>query len=579
MTGHARSIVACLTLAAPLCAAAADESDLLINSLLDGVSEDADRAVKLVAAAAQLGANEKLAVKILARAADFAVRAAAKPAAYQAGIDALDQLDKKAPADKARWQRKRLDLCRGAYRAAPDATRCAAGVGLMKALDAAGDAAAKAGKWREAGLTFTEAQRIAAVTMRRRQYFHQKQRWAAHFQTAERKIAGIKSSAADGGDEARFRQRMLEVYLIDLDDPDQAGKQIAAETGQIWRTYVPMAARKIEQLPENACRELSDWYVKVLANRASPTAKLLMLRRAERYCRRAVKLHTAKDVGLMQLHRRLVVIEDALRKLQPMGEALARVRQVDLLRLVDLDLDATAGGWVAVKGAARSSNRAPGTLRFPVDANGSYRLSFSIAKTQGARDVIFTFPVDDREVTLRLHEYYASKYGTSSSSYSISSHSAVTWLRLGLSGTGRKPTQKAMEINPRYNVRNWVPYTVDVTVDSSGSTVRLGVSLNRRKWLSWSGTKASLPARSDPSVSPVSVAFTKPGVGISAAKLRLNGGTVRYSRGSPADEASAEVTAIESGRRLPDWADPLAGETPAAPSTAPAAATSTAPAR
>jgi hypothetical protein len=582
--------IVCVLVGALACAAGAagaDEADATIARILDGVSGDAERAAKLVAAAGQLTAEGELAVKILTRAVDYAARGVAKPGAYAAGIAALDQLAKKAPAQMDQWRLKRLDLSRRAYRAAPAETRQAVALDLMNVLDTDADADANAGKWSEAVAAFAEARRVAESVMMRRQYFRQKSRWAAHFMSAQRAIAaaGRSASGDNANAAARTSQRLLELLLIEMDDPEGAKKHIGSGTAEIWKTYVPMAALKVDDMVETASVELCDWYLKALAPKASAGGRELMLRRAEGYARRAVALHATKDVGRMEAMARLLAATDELAKCRPVGEMLARLRYVDLMQLVDLDLDAAAGAWVPVKGAIRSSDKPSGTLAFPVDADGSYRLSIAVARTKGAGDVLFTFPVADRQLTMTMRESsgWPDRPGGDRGSPGrrgpgggpgrgdsrggdrfpgrpdlgslLRGAGRSTWLRLSLSGLSRRSdsTSESRAVNPNYNARTWAPYAVDVAVDVTGQTAKLTVALNRQKWLAWSGDVKDLPSRPDSPAARFSVQFTKPGLGISSARLRPVSGAIQHVRPGADSGASARITAIESGEGLPDW--------------------------
>ena len=307
-----------------------------------------------------------------------------------------------------------------------------------------------------------------------------------------------------------------------------------------------------------------------------------MLRRARLYCRRFLDLHAAKDASRLAGQSRLEAIDGQLRQLGPVGSMLARLRYVDLMKLVDLGLDATEGCWVAAKGTFCSTSRSSGTLRFPVEVTGSYRLSLAVAKLQEATDVAFTFPVADREVEMTMHEYYApadesssSRYGLSRTRYRSSSAGRgenVTWIRLQFEGLSKgRGGSCSKVVHPRYESRKWVPYAVDVAVKVTGERVQMAAVLNRQKWLSWSGSKKSLSSPRGGGGGSIGIRFDKPGVAVSAARLRPTGGEVRFTRAGAdtawPDEAARGVLSASrfkvSASRMIRGRDPGSSKPPA----------------
>ncbi len=539
---HFARILAAWAAFCPLALTArADLADEMIAHVIGRATSDASRARKLVDAARTMGSGDAAAVRLLERALEYAIKSARDAEGFRAGCDALDELQRRRPDGKDRWAEKRIELCRLAYQSSPVEARAVAGVALMKALDAWGGQAVAQRKWAKAVTLLSEAHRVAVATGRRGLYFERKKDAAEHFLKAERTLAALHGGGARGPKDARTRERMLRTLVVDLDDPQRARQHLGPGIGEVWTTYVPLAAGDLKGLPETACRELCDWYFKSLAVKAAPVARERMLRRARLYCRRLLDLHAAKDAVRLGADGRLSEIDRQLRLLDPVGSMLARLRYVDLMKLVDLDFDATEGCWLAAKGTFCSSSKSDGTLRFPVEVTGSYRLSLAVAKLQMAQDVAFTFPVADREVEMTMHEYYASadespssRYGPSRTRYRSSSGRVgekVTWIRLQFEGLSKDRGGSCSKVvHPRYESRKWVPYAVDVAVKVTGERVQMAAMLNRQKWLSWSGSKKSLSSPRGGGGGSIGIRFDKPGVVVSAAKLRPTGGEVKFTR-------------------------------------------------
>ena len=399
-----------LPLCAVICllspAAVGDDADTAIARIIQDAATDADRAVELIEAAKGLDLPADVKVRMLEAGFDYALRSVAKPGGLQLGLDCLSLLEDKAPDRKSAWGQKRTDLYRTAFRVAPPEQKLPAAVGLLKALDAQGLAAIQAGDWAQARAAYTEGVPITAPIARRRVYFEDMQRWAAHFAGAERKAKDIAARLQTDPDNAALREQLIQTFVVSLDDPDRA-RPLLERAGQIWQTYVPMACRAPGELPEAACNELSKWYAQSLAAKTVAVGRQLMLGRAQVYARRAVELHTTKDLAFAEARSRLEKIDELLAQFQPAQRMLARLRYVDLMKLADLDVDATAGCWLPTKSGFNSSSRPDGTLRFPVAVEGAYRLTLAVAKTQGAPDLSFTFPVGDRLAEMTMREYYA----------------------------------------------------------------------------------------------------------------------------------------------------------------------------
>jgi len=129
----------CAALGAWVQGATREDIDAAVARITKGVTDDTGRARKLLEAVQTLELQRDLVVGILDRAVECATQAASDPDAFQAGLDALDELERKAPDRKAQWAQKRVALSRRAYEQAPADKKHAAAGTLMKMLDARGD--------------------------------------------------------------------------------------------------------------------------------------------------------------------------------------------------------------------------------------------------------------------------------------------------------------------------------------------------------------------------------------------------------------------------------------------------------
>ena len=550
MKRSVHAFAACLAIGLVACRTPGSDVDRAVARIIQGVSDDAQRAQKLVESAKTLELDKALVVGILERAVDCAMRGAGKTEGLEAGLEALRELDKRADDRRSRWAEKRLALCRRGYDLTPEERKPQVAPMLLKLLEQAGDRAAQRKESAECEAAFAEALRIANATAIRRLHFESKQAEAAARLAAERKVRTLRQRLAKTPDSRTLQQNLMEAILIDLDDPKQARGHVTSDSALIWRTYVPMATKDPRDLPENACLDVCNFYQKSLAPKAAGRARLRMLRRARRYCQIAIEKHEKKDLALMEAQDRLKAIDREIRRLGPVGSMLARLRYVDLLRLVDFQHDASQGNWLVRKGTFVSSTKPKGTLWFPVDTTGSYQLSLSLRKTQTARDVFITFPVLDRDVEMKIHEYYApaSSYGTTN----------VTWLRLTFERMGKqKGTKLERVMNLGYRSRKWGALSVEVAVKVTGEKVSMVAGLNRARWLSWSGHKDSISEKHRRSDRPFSIRFDDPGILVSAARLRpVDGEVVLVGREwQELWPASKDDQRDPGDTKLPGWED------------------------
>lgn len=135
-----------------------------------------------------------------------------------------------------------------------------------------------------------------------------------------RRLSEMKAALARKPDDMAVRERIIRLCVIELDNPSLAMEFINEDVDQMLRTFVPLAARKIDRIPEAQCRELADWYASLLKT-PSRLGTVDMLRRVATYCGRFVKLHTVVD----EEHRRAAAgYADAVKRLSDIGETIEK---------------------------------------------------------------------------------------------------------------------------------------------------------------------------------------------------------------------------------------------------------------
>ena len=232
------------------------------------------------------------------------------PGGYRTAIEAMEYLAEKVPARKEACQDALVDLHQYRYTRTKGYDRKLAGEALVKAMLAAADAKAEVGKYREAAALAGRAYRFAAVAVPDKKeelkaalkQFQDREKTAARIERMRRRLkANPKDRAA--------RSALIKMYVSELDDPTRAAALLTTDSDEQLRTYVPLAAKDIEEVAESVCLELGDWY-RELSRKAGPGGKRAMLARAKRYYQRYLSAHDAKDAA--GLKARLAL--DQLRK-------------------------------------------------------------------------------------------------------------------------------------------------------------------------------------------------------------------------------------------------------------------------
>jgi len=90
--------------------------------------------------------------------------------------------------------------------------------------------------------------------------------------------------------DAKGRDRMLALQLIELDDPVRAARYLDVGDEEGFKTNIPLAVEPLEKLSEDTTLQLAEWYVG-LAGRAGTGGRELMAARARRYYTRFFELH------------------------------------------------------------------------------------------------------------------------------------------------------------------------------------------------------------------------------------------------------------------------------------------------
>ena len=550
-----------LAIAASLClSAAAPGEDLqsAVGRLCQGVQGDDAKAAKLVAATAQGDVSEELANGLLKLAADLAVKSADSSTGLQAGIDAIDALIRKAPSQAA-YYRTRLELlCQEAYRRAKPQAKVDTAADVMKRLEAAGDVAAGACRWEDAEGRYAIALRMAGMSGHTQVLLDGKLRMARHYSAALRQVKAAEASAGTGDKSANGRLGML--YLTDLNDPGKAWALLKADSGEVLRTCIPLAMKDAGELHNDALILLCDWYWKSLAPKTEDFGRELMLRQARRYAGLVQGEENNGAAAPAQTEPdRTKGLDEQLAGYSYVGRMLAKNRFLDLLAMTDIDRDASNGKWKYAENSFMATGEDNGSLKLPVQVEGSYQLTLQLAKTKAAQDVYVSFPVGGKQLKLHLAEYSLANWGRGGLGMvggqdaqgpllaqagrggggrggglggrwpgGLEGLRNAIWMRAELLGARNQEGSSIVhEIDPQYDKRTWVPYDINISVSITDAKAAVAVSVTANHKVAWSGDISSI-GNIDPEPAPITIRFTKAGLAVRSIRL-VPRGAARYA--------------------------------------------------
>ena len=347
--------------------------------------DDLDLAARLVAAADQAKGQPEFYALVLESAATLA---AASPDGYETAVRALDALAAEVPSRGPACADRVVDIRQKQYDAARPADRAAAGEHLIEALVAVADLKAAS----DAAAVLRRAQAVArAVKGGRQDEIEARLQRLAQAQKVEQQIADLKTVLEKTPDNPAAREKLVRLYLVDLDDPAEAAKYVDGLADASLAKCVPEAARGVEAATELACAELGDWY-RGLGEAAAAGSKAAMFARAKACYERFLDLHADEDLPRTAAALALKKVEAELERLggapATPGAAAGVIRPgrwVDLAPLVSLPQHADGGQWSKQGPWLVCAPEGPKMRRIvlPVRPEGDYEFEVRLVATPG----------------------------------------------------------------------------------------------------------------------------------------------------------------------------------------------------
>ncbi|HUT58442.1 MAG TPA: hypothetical protein VNA25_11410 [Phycisphaerae bacterium] len=319
-------IVVCLAVASVVCAPAAvraDEAENAFNELYGeqfrrvqltrDTADDVELANKLLSAARSSTDTPALLAVLCERIWELCARdAEALPAMRQSA----SLLAKAAPKAMASTRQKLLDSYQKLYAICRPNQRADVGEQYMEVLR--DDAQARAGAGDLSGAIEATRKAVGVATAIRSTAKDELRQELTDLIARQKVVAQVKQLAAalkSKPQDKAAREKLVSLYVIDLDSPTGALEFLNEDLTETWRTYVPLAAKKVESLDEAVLLELAAWYEGHA--RGSAAAPVAMLLRARGYYEQYLRKHAAADLSAKKAELALKDLSERLAKLAP----------------------------------------------------------------------------------------------------------------------------------------------------------------------------------------------------------------------------------------------------------------------
>ena len=271
--------------------------------------DDAELAQSLLQAANDTQSNPELQILLCEKAYELGLKT---PSGYGTAIEAMQLLAKVAPARRAWCLEKVLSASQTAFTRATGPAKEKAGEDLLAVLVEMGDARSEARKSAEAAALFQRAMGVATTIHSEQMIEVQgKLREAQVRQRIDQKFENLKARLAKDPKDAETRNQLVMMEVVEYEDLPAAVKRLQQDMDETLRTYVPLAAKPLDQTPEATCLELGEWSRKLMPE-ASLQGRLNILNKARSYYDRFVELHKTGDAALLLARKGQDDLEDEI---------------------------------------------------------------------------------------------------------------------------------------------------------------------------------------------------------------------------------------------------------------------------
>jgi len=225
-------------------------------------------------------------------------------------------LEDTAPKEMDARRAKLLGHVQRLYATSRSDDHVSAGKVLIELYEQSSDAAAKAGDLAAAIDTTRMSLGIAtSIRSDNKDRLREKLAGLIARQKTMDEVSRLQTALVLNPADKSARQRLVSIYVVDLDDPAAAARYVDRDVDEKWRRCVLLAAKEAKSLKESACLELGEWYREHAEQNAG--ARVAMLVRARGYYEQYIRKHTAADLAAKQAELTLADINETIAKLAP----------------------------------------------------------------------------------------------------------------------------------------------------------------------------------------------------------------------------------------------------------------------
>ncbi|MDP6633423.1 MAG: hypothetical protein QGG42_00820 [Phycisphaerae bacterium] len=346
----------------------ADETETLISEVIKDARTDSERSSKLLDAVSLIGEDKKSKLALLEAALKYGMKSLRTAEDCNRTLGALDMLTKIAPQRASEWRSQPTRIYSRLLSLTKPADRQKLARKIVSTLVRKGHGAATKGAWGESLAAYTEAKKIASShTLPVRSNISVRLRILGSLSRARGNVDRYTAVLKNTPDNAQTRTNLVRNLLTTLDDPTAAVGHVNDSLDQKFQAYVPLAAKKISDVPAEGCKSLAQWYHKELSRSALPIVKYRMLKRAKIYYQRVIEVHSTEDPAGAALPKLAISSIDA---------ELSKLKYADPLSCVYcLGGEQTACGDCMVAGASTGTvlcTPCQGLGRLKCEACGGY---------------------------------------------------------------------------------------------------------------------------------------------------------------------------------------------------------------
>jgi len=227
-------------------------------------TDDAAFAAKLLKAAKDMPDSPDLQVLLYEKACQFG---SSGTAGCDTALEALGLLEKAVPDKKDQWRQKKFEVVKFRFDKSRGAARKAAGQPYMEMLEALADAKVAEGNGIAAKALYKRAQMVATyIKSARSAEILAKSKRVNAIVARDARLESLQAKLKQNAQDTAARKELILLHVVAFDNPSEAAKLLTDDLDEVTRTYVPLAAKKPDDLDEAICLELGGWYHQKLSN-------------------------------------------------------------------------------------------------------------------------------------------------------------------------------------------------------------------------------------------------------------------------------------------------------------------------